>query len=350
MVRFAYSQFINTSLMLFVLNWDHPVLRQFGVVGRFRSFERGWYSMVGSSLIITMMLNSVCPAFTHLLQWLLKVVQRPCCRCRAKHQVELLRLYTNPPFDLATRYAQLMATCLCTLIFSSGLPIVNWAAVAFFFLSYWIDKLVLLRGSLRPLTASPQCARESSRVLTLAVPIHCFAALFMLSHTCTFPSSTAAGPSAAKGTGITNILASVASHESTWMFLALLLVYILIEVIEFVFFIVGGAFSDIVAMCKNQQVELAKVLPDDTAPSADDAKLSWDEARKIIKQLRPPASYRLESHPLWKELLVTSGQMDLLKDDPAQSPPQVHRDPVEKLSDAGQSDVEAKEATVCVAR
>ena len=87
---------------------------------------------------------------------------------RHKHQAELLKLYTNPKFEIAQVYARVLSTVFVTLTYSSGLPLVNLFAILYFFANYWVDKAVLLWGSRRPPAFDARIPMQAATILLYA--------------------------------------------------------------------------------------------------------------------------------------------------------------------------------------
>merc|ERR1719272_11800 len=190
MVKVAISQFLNTAFIIFLLNYNG-----FGIFkGDYSDFERGWYGTVGSALCLNMFLNSFTGAVVKVATQLFVMIQRwPCFTRKMKHQAELIQAFENPEFNIASRYAQVLTTCYCTMVYSSGLPILNFFAMIYMAVNFWVDKWLLLKGSKRPPAFDTRMPKDCTELLLFAVPIHLFVAIAMYSHPCTFPSKGLAG-------------------------------------------------------------------------------------------------------------------------------------------------------------
>merc|ERR1712166_1462196 len=115
----------------------------------YSSFERGWYADVGGPLSITLMVNSFGASAGYLVGWFISGIKR----CRYKSlatNIEVDVAFTNPEFDTASRFAQVLNTVFCTVTYSAGLPLANVFAVMYFVITYWVDRIVLLRASKKP--------------------------------------------------------------------------------------------------------------------------------------------------------------------------------------------------------
>ena len=58
----------------------------------------------------------------------------------------------------------------------------------FFFVGYWTDKFLLLKGSSRPPHVDEATAQQSVRFLFLAIILHCIVGVQMLGQQSSFPS------------------------------------------------------------------------------------------------------------------------------------------------------------------
>jgi hypothetical protein len=97
-------------------------------------------------------------------------------------------IWTLPYFRLSDRYAQCLAMVLVVVTFSAGMPILTPICAAFFFIGYWTDKFILLRGSSRPPHVDESTALQSVRFLFLAIILHCIMGTQMLGNQQSFPS------------------------------------------------------------------------------------------------------------------------------------------------------------------
>lgn len=352
MQKVFVAQTINTGFVLFVVNLQlknlQPLFRIIPVIGRllfdgpFDDITRGWYGVVGVTILTNMALQTVVPACTSISLMILTWVSRKCCRGGCRHQAELLKIYTNPPFDIKSKYAQMLTVVFVTMTYSSGLPLLNMFAAIYMFFMYWGDKFVLLWGSKRPPNYDTQMAKESSEFMLYAVPLHCVFAILMYGQECVFPSNALGGDlgnladlgraaysnatvaavaatgntTAALVSANTDVVASLFSRvakESTWMIFLLLVLLVAFWVLWCVAWIVGGTFGAfwdcLVDTCcpsrkrpKMSQAEAQEALAQGktklNGESIDVAMtMDWIAASVHIESTFPPASYRLEKHP-----------------------------------------------------
>mmetsp|Transcript_59663 Transcript_59663/g.141967 ORF Transcript_59663/g.141967 Transcript_59663/m.141967 type:complete len:934 (+) Transcript_59663:112-2913(+) len=303
MFKVAVSQIINTSLIIFVINFNGFFLTKlFNMEGDYSDFDRGWYATVAAAILTNMVLNAFFAPLSSFSSWILAKIKRCCCcRRRAGHQLELLALYENPPFEIAERYAQMLTTVFCTVIYSSGLPLLNVFAVFYFFISYWSDRIILFRGSKSPPAYNLSMPLQASAMLLFAAPLHALLALFMYSHPCTFPSSAIGDYSFEGEEYASGGLKERVRRRSAWMMLLALVVLVALYVLWWLEWIIGGASRAFCRMCCAccWSGDEAKV-----APETDEAsELTWDIAKDYIQQVRPPATFDMCKHPEFEPLM-----------------------------------------------
>lgn len=78
------------------------------------------------------------------------------CSCDTKKTRKLIQedyedLNTGNRFEIESRYASLLFVLGVTFLYSSGMPILYPIAAAFFFVGYWIDKMLLLKFYRKPI-------------------------------------------------------------------------------------------------------------------------------------------------------------------------------------------------------
>lgn len=301
MFKITWSQFGNLGLIIFLLHWYwQPFDWIFN--GSYADFERGWYATVGSTLVLNMLLNAITNPLIYLIFWWLAVIGRcRCCTRKIKHQADLLKCYENPEFDLAARYAAILVTVLVTLTYSGGLPMMNFWAFLYFFFTFWTDKWVLLHGSKRPPAYDTQMPKECTQWLLLSLPIHTFTAMFMFSHTCTFPSDPVGGTlnslaeqgrAQAELSEDNNAISERIARESSWMFFTLGC-FLLSGV---VLWLISWILSETIGHCCTACLELICPTRHQTLPETEE-ELTWAKAYHHVERVRPPASYRMTRAP-----------------------------------------------------
>jgi len=96
-------------------------------------------------------------------------------------QAEYEQLYTGPEFILQTRYGQLLSIVFVAMTYSSGLPVIYLIVFAWMFLTYWIDKILLLRYYRITEGFTKHLAQYVAATLPFSVIIHCLFGLMFFS-------------------------------------------------------------------------------------------------------------------------------------------------------------------------
>lgn len=178
--------FCNTGLVSLLVSANLPNLAMTvdGVglfSGEFSDFSPRWYTVVGVSLVLTMIINTFAPQFGPLFKlFVVLPLKRRCCRNRQPTQESLNKLYEGAQFDVASRYPTNLNTLFVAMAYCTGLPILLPIGVLSFTLSYWIDKVSLLRLYNLPPRYDDALARLSSRLMPWAALFHLFFAVWML--------------------------------------------------------------------------------------------------------------------------------------------------------------------------
>jgi len=294
--------------------------------GPYSDFERGWYAVVGVAVLTTLLLNAVTSPTSDLFKWIIKSFKRSCLGRLKTHQSDILELYTNEPFDIAQRFARLLATVFATLMFSAGLPVVNLFAIVYFFATYWADKVILLWGSRRPPAFDSRMPKQAASILLFAAPLHMGVTVFIYSHQCTFPSSALGVSNVIES--VTNISTDSSSRElsyldrftrqSTWMTAFGLGILVALWLFWIVLQILGASFGEMLkCLCvflkpSLTEEEWTTVVVDGASGTTDVptrvapgkcTKLTWDGFSALSKA---QMSYRFEDDPVFKILLGTT--------------------------------------------
>jgi hypothetical protein len=229
------------------------------------------------------------------------------------------QLFTNPAFSTAPRFAQLLSLSFSVLTYQAGIPLAAWCSVVYCLITFWADKLLLLRASARPPNLTQDNASLCLQLLMFALPVHCAMAIAMYSHQCTFPSSPAGFADSATA-HVSQLgdasLTFMAGRNTTWMFLALILLFAVWLALEILQFVVGSAAVQAKECMKSLCCGGGKVQVEPEVGQDAEADLSkqgkrntdvdladtmdWNQAKEQIQALHPPASYNVERREDWK--------------------------------------------------
>ena len=154
------AQFMNTALINLLINADliyyFPILTPLGpngyniLTGTIRDFNSTWYMNVGAQMILTVLTASISPNVAELVKWPVALIKQRLMTNRVLTQAQMNQLYEGPEVVLSERYGALLSVLFVVMMYSAGMPLLNFFAVVYFSLAYWCDKATLLMISKRP--------------------------------------------------------------------------------------------------------------------------------------------------------------------------------------------------------
>jgi hypothetical protein len=183
-VRLYISQFLNTAILLIVVNAYIPGLEDIMSGTKFRDFETKWYIVVGTAIITTMMINIFSIHSAPIGRYLAFLCRR---RSKTFSQSELNRRQVGADFHLHIRFAQMTNTLSVTLLFSAGLPLLLPLVSVWMFVAYWVDKYLLLRYYRTPPRYGTEVAQRMLKLLLYPLLAHLAVAIWMLGNPHLFP-------------------------------------------------------------------------------------------------------------------------------------------------------------------
>jgi Cytosolic domain of 10TM putative phosphate transporter/Calcium-dependent channel, 7TM region, putative phosphate len=189
------ASFINTSLIVLVLNVDFSGLGIIGYIpenGKFTDLTRAWYTKVGSTITMTMVISTVFSSMTNLLVFYplgacKRKFNRMCCCKKYKTQKEINLAFKGPDFDIVTRYSQVLNITFTSLLYSSGIPLLNVTCFFTFFVLYWVDKFLILRHYSKPHRLSQELNNSFKSLLPYAAVFHCGFSIWIVGTNDIFP-------------------------------------------------------------------------------------------------------------------------------------------------------------------
>lgn len=204
------AQFFNTAILLVIINAnlnyffeDDEATNGFGLSafpilnGKYADFSPAWYSDVGVSLILTMIINTYSPHVYVVMNYLRQEWKRFADRgyssdyslTKLDTQRDLEILHRGPKFDLAARYAQSLTSIFIIYLFSAGMPLLHLIGFAEMIMTYWADKFTFLRIARSPPLYDAKVASAAGSLLPYAVVLHSLVAMWMFSNEMIFQSS-----------------------------------------------------------------------------------------------------------------------------------------------------------------
>lgn len=179
--------FFNTALIILCVNAKFDDLNLvFLFEGEYEDFHPGWYEIVGVSLLLTMIMNTLNP---HVLPLVLYPFQQCALWCKIRKilagdritntQRELNEMFEGIRFTLAERYAIICNTIYVAFFYSSGMPVLLLMASATFLTTYVCDKFVLLKRAKTPPAYNVDIAQFAVTLIKPVVYIHLAVAVWV---------------------------------------------------------------------------------------------------------------------------------------------------------------------------
>lgn len=206
-IKVFLAQFVNTGLIVLIVNVKVPFHMPAGIglfTGQFSSFNARWNAVVGTTIMITMLLNIATPHFPMIFDRLWscflrrKKAFRELLTQEQADAVRLLRvclscflhlfsgvvfccvqLYKPETFNPSNRVPILLNTVFITLAYSSALPLLLPFAFLALFVMYWVEKITLLRFYAKPPKMNENFAHMVSSLLPWALLIHLLFSVWM---------------------------------------------------------------------------------------------------------------------------------------------------------------------------
>ena len=91
--------------------------------GEFTDFQSLWYSTVGTSILITVLVNMVLTLLPVLVEWPVQVVSEKMAASTCVTQRQLNRVFEGPDFELAARYGVILNNIFSCMLYSAGSPV-----------------------------------------------------------------------------------------------------------------------------------------------------------------------------------------------------------------------------------
>lgn len=188
MITIFVCQYVNTSIIILLAYnsfTQNPNLRLTNnkeniFVGPFDEFDVRWYLVVGTPIVLAIFLHILLPHIGLMMQ-AMSLFMRRCydrkltCRRRITRQIiqsDYEDLYTGPEFLIQVRLAQLLTLIFVTLTYSSGMPLLYLVTGASLFVTYWSDKVLVLRYYRKTIINSPELITSFVSLLPWAIVTH----------------------------------------------------------------------------------------------------------------------------------------------------------------------------------
>jgi hypothetical protein len=155
----------------------------------FPDMSRGWYSKVGSKIILPIIIAVFSPHAIKFIwltfsDWLNRRKAR-----KAKSLKKYIKLRTPETFLVEARYAKLLSALFVILTFSTGMPLLFFLYFLMLLVMYWIDKITCLRYSGKPPLYSEDLILSIAKTIPAALIIHMIFGIYIFSNEEIFPSN-----------------------------------------------------------------------------------------------------------------------------------------------------------------
>lgn len=186
MTMIFVALFVNTGVLVLLVNWQT-------LGGPYDDFKPEFFPNVGSGLCMTIALQTLSNTAP---QTAMAFIVSPCLACvfqrSTASQVMLDKVYQLPDWDLSLRFAQVMNVIFCILMWSGAMPILYFCGFVYCFVAYWMDKMVLLKGSRRPPMYNERVVVGAIGLFPVAALLHAMVALWVFGRQDLFPSDWSA--------------------------------------------------------------------------------------------------------------------------------------------------------------
>ena len=194
----TYMAFINTGLLVQIVYFDWTFGHKLPfLLAEYKEYTTQWYSQVGSTIVVTMILMIFTPHFSNIGFQVLGGCKRCCdrkCTCDEKKTRKILQhdyeqVNLGGLFDLETRYSNMLVVLAVTMLYGGAMPILYASAGFFFLVTYWVDKYLLLRCYRKPIKFNNFMATATMSFYKYIGVLHLLGFLFMFGLTPILPNN-----------------------------------------------------------------------------------------------------------------------------------------------------------------
>jgi hypothetical protein len=183
--------FLNVAVMVLLVNLSIgqklpiPILQ-----GEYNEFSVEWYRLVGASLCVQLAFEIVTYNLENLAFALWGCCKRCCdrsCTCNHKRTKKLIQneyeaINSSEPLEMEDKYASSLVVILLVMMYAPGIPILYVIAMLYFFVTYWIDKFLIINHHKKPLFLDEKLALKILWWYKLALLLHLIVGILMYSN------------------------------------------------------------------------------------------------------------------------------------------------------------------------
>ncbi|OMJ91385.1 hypothetical protein SteCoe_6065 [Stentor coeruleus] len=188
LITMTIFMFFNTALTTLLANSSIS----FGINtirGNYDDLTREWYDDVGNTITVTIIVSIFSPhafnlVFFYPLSWCKRKLFYRCF----KSQYKLNLFFRGPNFDISDSLSHILAVILTSFMYSSGIPFLNFLCSLTLLLTYWANKILLLRYYKTPPAYSFNINSNIIKFMPFAVIFHCAFAIYAYGSSEIFPT------------------------------------------------------------------------------------------------------------------------------------------------------------------
>lgn len=151
-IKMFFVSFLNTGVIILLVNAKITTFNLPDYIpifaGEFTDFTVEWYRIVGSTICLTMIINTISPHTSSVISCFVTGIKRCCdrgCTCNKRRTKKMLQedydsVYIGPEFIMEIRYSQIISNIFICMLYSSGIPLLYPTLIITTILTYWIDK------------------------------------------------------------------------------------------------------------------------------------------------------------------------------------------------------------------
>ncbi|MCQ2818082.1 MAG: hypothetical protein MJ252_12520 [archaeon] len=177
-------QFINAGLFLVLVNMQVDEIRKKiekfpFFAGKYIDITPGWCENVGVVILFSTIIGVATPHLSSLGFALFSYLRR-CCdgggcygtSTSKENKKDYYDLYTGPVFGMETRYASILSTFWVCMFYGAPMPILNVIFFVYIFLTFVVDKFLILRYYRKPPVIDLKTASTFINYSFVALAIH----------------------------------------------------------------------------------------------------------------------------------------------------------------------------------
>ena len=150
-------------------------------------FDMGWYREVGATITMTVLFLCFTPHASNLAYQAMQSSKRCCdrsCRLSSKRTKQIIQqdyeqINMGDEFMFEFRYCNILTVLSTAFFYSSGIPVLYFFAAIFFFVTYWIDKILILRFYKKPAQYDDYLAIHILKWYKVVIILHVIGLLLM---------------------------------------------------------------------------------------------------------------------------------------------------------------------------